>query len=243
MVLRWLRRSPQEQRELETRLGYRFSDADLLWRALTHRSHAHEQDDAGADYERMEFLGDALLDFVVSDWLFKHDTAAAEGVLTRRRQSVVQTATLARAARRLGLGDVFRLGRGEERTGGRRKPSLLADTFEAIVGAIYLDGGLRPARAFIRRHLAEDLDRATATEEAIDDHKTRLQERIQAKLRRAPRYRIVNTSGPAHALEFEVEVLVDGEALARGRGSNRKRAEQAAARAALAELGEEREDG
>lgn len=225
-----------EEKEIEARLGYRFGDTALLWTALTHRSHAHEQEAGGTNYERLEFLGDALLGFLVSDWLYRADPGAPEGVLTRRRQSVVQTGTLARAARRLQLGDAFRLGRGEERTGGREKPSLLADTFEAVLGAVYLDGGLRPAKAFVRRHLAEDLDRTQATREAVNDHKTRLQERIQAELRRTPRYRIVRTTGPAHALRFEVEVLVGSEVLARGRGTNRKRAEQDAARRALESL-------
>lgn len=232
----WGRRRGEEK-AIEARLGHRFRDAELLWTALTHRSHAHEQEDgAGTNYERLEFLGDSLLGFLVSDWLYREDPEAAEGVLTRRRQSVVQTSTLARVARGLQLGEVFRLGRGEERTGGREKPSLLADTFEAVLGAVYLDGGLRPARAFVRRHLAAEVDRALGTREAVNDHKTRLQEHIQARLRRTPRYRIVKTTGPAHALRFEVEVLVGSDVLARGRGTNRKRAEQEAARHALESL-------
>lgn len=228
------RRRPSWLRELETCLGHRFSDPSLLETALTHRSHAHESGPGAAtNYERLEYLGDATLGFIVSEWLYSHDADAAEGVLTRRRQLVVRTSTLAGAARALGLDAAIRLGRGEERTGGREKTSLMADTFEAVLGAVLLDGGIRRARAFVERHLGQELRRAGEKLEATDDYKTRLQERTQAKLRRTPRYRIVATSGPPHALSFEVEVLLDGHVLGVGSGSNRKKAEQAAAAEAL----------
>ena len=220
--------------EVEHALGYRFSDRALLERALTHRSHSHEQgDEPSLNYERLEFLGDALLGFVVADWLFRDDGQAAEGVLSRRRQAVVRASTLAQAASRLRLGDAILLGRGEEGSGGRHKPSLLADLFEAIIGAIYLDGGLRSARAFVRRHLGEPLRATRRASQTVDDYKTRLQESTQARLQRTPRYRIVSTSGPAHAMEFEVEVLLEDRVLGSGRGSNRKHAEQRAAMQAL----------
>lgn len=220
---------------LEERLGYRFRDRTVLQTALTHRSSAHENGGAEhAHYERLEFLGDALLGFIVSDWLYRQDDQAAEGVLSRRRQSIVRTSTLARTANRLALGEVIQLGRGEERTGGRRKASLLADVFEAVLGAVYIDGGIRSARAFVRRHLAPVMREASRTRGMADDYKTRLQERTQASLRRTPQYRIVSTTGPAHALEFEVEVRLDGRVLGRGSGPNRKQAEQEAARQALA---------
>jgi ribonuclease-3 len=219
---------------IEVALGYRFVDRELLRRALTHRSHAYERgDDASGSYERLEFLGDALLGFLVADWLFRTDVAASEGRLSRCRQAVVRTSSLANTARALGLGDAILLGKGEARTGGRDKHSLLADTFEAVLGAVYLDGGIRPARAFVRRHLRAALERTGAAMHPADDFKTRLQEAVQARLQRTPTYRIVSTSGPAHELRFEVEVLVDGRALARGTGTNRKRAEQDAARLAL----------
>ena len=147
-----------------------------------------------------------------------------------RRSSV-----LAQAARSLGLGRSVRLGRGEERTGGREKPSLLADAFEAVLGAVYLDGGIRPARAFVRRHLGPRMRRAADATQPSDDFKTRFQEAIQATLQTTPRYRIVSTTGPAHARAFEVEVLVDGRVLGHGEGSSRKHAEQEAARKALLE--------
>lgn len=236
-MIRWLRRKPEHLRRLEGKLGYRFSDASLLEQALTHRSHAHESNDTGGgNYERLEFLGDAMLGFLVSEWLFHDDAEASEGVLTRRRQQLVRTSTLAEVANGLGLDEAIRLGRGEERTGGREKPSLMADTFEAVLGAVYLDGGLRPTRAFVRRHLGERMRATRSARVTGDDYKTRLQETVQAELRRTPRYRIVSTSGPPHALRFDVEVQVDGRVLGRGTGTNRKRAEQAAAREALARL-------
>lgn len=224
------------QASLDSALGYRFRDAALLKTALTHRSHSYEHRAAGgADYERLEFLGDALLGFLVAEWLYRDDAGAAEGTLSRRRQSIVRSSTLAAAARALGLGRSVRLGRGEERTGGRDKPSLLADTFEAVLGAVYLDGGIRPARAFVRRHLGPRMRRTRNTAQSSDDFKTRLQESVQAKLQSTPRYRIVSTTGPAHARAFEVEVLVGGRVVCRGAGSSRKQAEQEAARKALLE--------
>lgn len=218
---------------LERRLGHRFAEPELLLTALTHRSHAHEAEAGTTHYERLEFLGDALLGYIVSDRLFGADPTATEGVLTRRRQAVVRTGTLAIAAERMGLGEALRLGRGEERTGGRGKRSLLADTFEAVLAAVYLDGGIRAARAFVTRHLGPHMAEASRIRAAGDDYKTRLQERIQARLQRTPAYRIVSTSGPAHALEFEVEVAVEDRVLGVGRGTTRKRAEQAAAQQAL----------
>jgi ribonuclease-3 len=222
---------------VQRRLRYRFSDASLLDRALTHRSHAYEQGaDAEASYERLEFLGDALLGFLVSDWLYRDDESAAEGVLSRRRQSIVRTSALAKVAARLGLGAGIRLGRGEEQTGGRVKPSLLADVFEAVLGAIYLDGGIRSARAFVRRELGASLRETRGCAWTSDDFKTRLQETVQARLQQTPRYRIVSTTGPDHALDFVVEVRVGDRVLSRGKGTNRKRAEQDAARRSLEKL-------
>lgn len=220
---------------LQSRLGYRFEDPALLDTALTHASYAHESD-VEKDYERLEFLGDAVLGFVVADWLCRDDPTASEGDLTRRKQSVVRTEALAEAARRLGLGDSLRLGRGEESTGGRAKASLLADAFEAVLGAVFLDGGIRAGRAFVRRHLGAELAASRGTRDTAEDYKTRLQEYVQARLRRTPRYRIVSASGPAHALDFEAEVLLGEEILGRGRGKSRKQAEQHAACAALSAL-------
>lgn len=218
---------------LESRLGYAFKDPSLLERALTHRSFAHESGSPSETYERLEFLGDALLGFFVSDWLFRDDTSATEGTLSRRRQAVVRTSTLAEAAARSGLDREIRLGRGEEQTGGRTKESLLADVFEAVLGAVYVDAGVRAARAFARRHLSQAMDATRGSGETAGDHKTRFQEIVQARLQRTPRYRILSTSGPDHALVFTAEVLVGDEMWGRGTGANRKSAEQDAARQAL----------
>lgn len=220
--------------ELEERLGYRFEDRSLLEGALTHRSYAYERGGPEPmDYERLEFLGDALLGLLVSEWLWRDDVKATEGTLTRRKQSVVRMDTLTEASRRLGLGPAMLLGRGEETTGGRDKPSLLADVYEAVLGAILVDGGIRVARSFVRRTLGPALRATRASSHVADDYKTILQERVQAAARVTPRYRIVRTQGPAHAHEFEVEVSVGGKVLAGGSGSSRKQAEQQAARNAL----------
>jgi len=228
--------------DLETRLGYQFKNADLVRAALTHRSYVHETvRHARESYERLEFLGDALLGFVVSDLLVRDDPDCSEGVLTRRKQLVVRTATLADAAGRIGLGDALRLGRGEQASGGRSKPSLLADVFEAMIGAIYQDGGLRPARAFVRRHLKPSLAAARSALVVEEDYKTRLQELIQARLRVTPTYRIVSTEGPAHARRFGAEVRVGERSLGSGEGRSRKAAEQAAARVAISSLAAEEE--
>jgi ribonuclease III len=220
--------------QLERVLGHRFRDRALLVTALTHRSHSYERGGAPTHYERLEFLGDALLGFLVAEWLYHRDPTAAEGALSRKRQTIVRTSTLAQVARKLGLGEAILLGRGEERTGGRGKPTLLADAFEAVLGAVYLDGGVRAARKFARAHVGSLLFEADAI--AGDDFKTRLQEAVQARLRRAPAYRIVSTTGPAHATQFEVEVSVKGRVLGRGAGLSRKQAEQSAACAALSAL-------
>jgi ribonuclease-3 len=220
---------------LEEALGYRFEDPEILERALTHRSRSHEAREAvpGGSYERLEFLGDALLGFLVSERLMNDDPAADEGTLTRRRQSVVSTQALASASRRLGLGGALILGRGEDASGGRAKPSLLADAFESILAAIYLDGGLRAARAFVRRQLKAELAMTAGKSGHGVDAKTRLQELVQARWRLTPRYRIVATAGPAHAREFTAEVMLGEKTAGRGIGSSRKDAEREAAATAL----------
>lgn len=221
--------------KIEDALGYRFEDHSILERALTHRSRAHEAlgGKAGDSYERLEFLGDALLGFLVSERLMHDDPEAHEGTLTRRRQTIVSTGPLAAVSRRLGLGDALILGRGEAATGGRAKPSLLADAFESVLAAIYLDGGVRAARAFVRRQLKAELAQAVGTTGPGSDAKTRLQELVQARWRLTPTYRIVSTTGPTHAQQFTAEVLFGGKALGHGVGSSRKDAEQEAAREAL----------
>lgn len=222
---------------LEQRLGRRFADRALLAQALTHSSWAHENTGAPQrDYERLEFLGDALLGLVVAERLFRDDPAASEGDLTRRKQGVVSMPALAIAARRLDLGAYLLIGRGEETSGGRERDSLLADAFEAVLGAIYLDGGIRAGRAFVKRSLGSFKGASSRSDPAGRDAKTELQERWQARSRLTPCYRIVATEGPAHAREFTVEVVAGDRVLATGHGRNRKAAEQEAAASALLAL-------
>lgn len=219
--------------ELERRLGYRFHDRALLEAALTHRSHAQESG-GEIQYERLEFLGDAVLGLAAAERLYRALPAEAEGELSRLKAWVVSAESLARYAEALGLGELLRLGVGEERTGGRRKRSLLADALEAVFGAVYLDGGATAARALLAPYLEEAL---AADPGRAGDAKTRLQEAAQARGWELPAYRIAGESGPDHAKRFVVEVLVRGEVAGRGEGGSKKEAQQAAAAAALASRG------
>lgn len=225
---------------LEVALGYRFTDRGLLEQALTHRSRAHE-DPSGevADNERLEFLGDAVLGLVVADRLVRDFPGRDEGWTSKVKARLVSAPTLARLGEQVGLGDYLLLGRGEEKTGGRRKQSLIADTFEAVVAAIYLDGGLTAATTFIDARLRDALDdlRANgAAAEAPADWKSTLQEWLQARGRPLPAYRLTAEEGPDHRKTFTVDVLVGGDPIARGMGRSKKEAEQKAARRALADL-------
>ncbi len=215
---------------LERRLGHRFDRPDLLARALTHRSRAHENGDEGGSNERLEFLGDAVLDLLVSERLMERLPAAPEGVLSRARAAAVNTTALAGRALALGLDRRVLLGRGEERTAGRAKESILANVFEAVLGALYLDGGLEVARALVDRELADVLaDPASG----LSDAKTRLQELLQAQGGAPPTYAIAEQSGPPHAREFRVRVSQGDLVLGEGVGRSKRSAEQEAARAAL----------
>ncbi len=218
---------------LEEALGYRFRDRELLHRALVHRSWFHEAEDEPASNEPLEFLGDAVLGFLVAERILRRRPDLDEGGMTRLRASLVNTRSLAREARALGLGEHLLLGKGEDRSGGRKKPTILADTFEAIVGAIYLDGGIRPARSLVRRLFGQRIDTLPGPAARTGDPKTRLQEWLQGRGRPLPVYRVVDSRGPDHDREYTVEVLVEGRPVARGDGSAIKRAEQAAAEAAL----------
>ena len=222
---------PRALSELKQRLGYRFEDEARLEQALTHRSRANEDGDPMRGNERLEFLGDAVLDLVVSELLMEKHAEAPEGTLSRARAGVVNTRALAACARKLGLDQDVRLGRGEERSGGRRKPSILANVFEGVLGAIYLDGGLEPARIFVERECGEAL---AAAGQRPADPKTQLQERLQASGGPVPGYRTTSEHGPDHAKEFRVEVSVEGRVLGQGQGNSKREAEQEAARRALA---------
>ena len=219
---------------LQTAIGYRFRDRGLLEHAMTHTSRANEDVSGGvADNESLEFLGDAVLGFVVADLLFREFPECDEGEKSKMKAMLVSTATLARVAERLQLGDHLLLGRGEEKTGGRRKQALLADGCEALIAAIYLDGGIEQARAFVVRELGGLLDDMRRDGIAGQDYKSALQELVQAGNRPLPEYRVVGTLGPDHQKLFDVEVVVAGEALARATGPSKKEAEQEAARLAL----------
>ena len=222
---------------LQQAIGYRFRDRGLLEHAMTHTSRANEDVSGGVvDNESMEFLGDAVLGFVVADLLFRDFPRFDEGQKSKTKASVVSTATLARQAERLRLGDHLLLGRGEEKTGGRRKQALLADTYEALIAAIYLDGGIEQARAFIVRELAPLLDAVRRDGVTGQDYKSALQELLQSRDLPLPDYRLVGTQGPDHRKLFEIEVGVRGEPLATAIGASKKEAEQDAARAALEKL-------
>jgi ribonuclease-3 len=219
---------------LQQAIDYRFRDRGLLEHAMTHTSRANEDVSGGvADNESMEFLGDALLGFVIADLLFRDFPDYDEGQKSKTKAAVVSTTTLARQAERLNLGDHLLLGRGEEKTGGRRKQALLADGYEALIAAIYLDGGIEHARAFIVREFAPLLDDARRIGAAGQDYKSSLQELLQSRDMPLPEYRLVGTLGPDHRKLFEIEVLVKGERLAIATGPSKKEAEQEAARIAL----------
>lgn len=216
---------------LMRRLGHRFQTPALLREALTHRSYGNEFDGAAQDNERLEFLGDAVLDLLVSEALMARHPEADEGALSRMRASVVSEKSLARVARGLDLGSALRMGRGEQRTGGQDKDSILADAFEAVIAALYRELGLEGLRPLLFERLAFPLDEATRA----DDPKSALQQRIQGEGRGTPSYRLVRAEGPDHAKDFEVELLVAGEVVAKGRGRSKKQAERAAAARYLAE--------
>lgn len=222
---------------LQERLGYAFRNADLLDLALTHRSSGQDADGPRVDNETLEFLGDSILGFVVADALRREAGPEVEvGVLSRVRSSLVSEASLAPRARSLGLGPALRLGKGEERTGGRDKTSILADAFEAVVAAVYLDGGMRAARAFILRQFPEGIHASRPG--GAGDPKTRLQEALQAEGRPLPEYRVVGQEGPDHARMFTIEVYLEGRSLARGKGRTKKAAEMESAKQALSRLAE-----
>jgi ribonuclease-3 len=222
---------------VETRLGYTFRDRGLLEHALTHKSRAAEDPSGGvADNESLEFLGDAVLGFVVADILYREFPEYDEGPKSKAKASLVSTATLAGISRTLGLGDDLLLGRGEAKTGGRSKPALLADVLEAIIAGIYLDGGIEPAREFIERTWRPLVAAMRRSGTIVGDHKSALQERLQAAGRPLPAYRITDETGPDHEKRFHVDAVIDGVVVASGAGRTKKEAEQEAARLALATL-------
>jgi ribonuclease-3 len=225
---------------LQERLGYGFGDRAILLQSLTHTSYGHEflyeKSLALRDNERLEFLGDAILDVVVSDILLESFPSANEGQLSKMRAAVVNEKTLAQVARTIDLQNYLRLGKGELQTGGNNKPSILSSAFEALIAAIYLDGGFNAVYPVVR-HLFAPLFAEERDLLAFYDHKTQLQEIVQARWKVTPSYHLLATNGPDHAKTFEVEVRMNGKSLAMASGSSKKEAEQNAARAAIQTVG------
>jgi ribonuclease-3 len=231
---------------LEERLGHKFSQPALLEKALTHSSSVPELKSSGAeepgatslpmDNERLEFLGDAVLELLTSEYLLASFPEWSEGQLSKSRARIVNASSLEAAARRLRLGEHLRLGRGEEKTGGREKPTILADAFEAVVAAVYLDAGLGSTREILRRLLFEQALEERGERISESDRKSALQEFLQGRGRPPAEYRLAGESGPDHQKVFLIEVWVNGEYMATGEGSTKKEAEQRAARTALEQL-------
>jgi ribonuclease-3 len=216
--------------ELEGILGYTFRDHRLLEEALTHRSLLNEIPAEGrCDNERLEFLGDAVLGLIIAEWIMQSYPEEPEGELTRLRSALVKQKKLAEVARGLRLGEFLYLGKGEEQMAGRQKRSILADAFEAMVGAIYLDGGLESVRAFVRGTFGPLLEEAKGNHSLLTDAKTRLQELMLALFRRSPVYEVAEESGPDHAKTFVIHLRLNDRTLACGKGRSKKEAEQDAA--------------
>lgn len=220
---------------LEKKIGHSFRDRALLTTALTHSSYANENRGRGECNERLEFLGDSVLGMVVADALFRRFPELPEGRMTRLRAQLVCEESLHRVASELGLGEYVRLGRGEEHTGGRRRTSILADAVEAVIAAMYLDGGLETAKAFIERQILSALDGAGPVMR-VEDCKTELQELVQKKSGQSLSYELLSESGPDHDKTFTSQVSLNGRPVGSGSGRTKKEAEQAAARAALEAL-------
>ncbi len=220
---------------LEERLGFRFRDPALLIRALVHRSYAVEKRfPAGSDNERLEFLGDAILSAAIAHLLYEKFPEAPEGDLSKMRAWLVREERLASVAERLGLSDFILVSQGEKRSGGTRKASILAGTLEAVLGAVYLDGGYDKAFSCVKRLFRSLIPQARRG--LLADYRSRLQELAQARFKETPTYRVVKEEGPSHAPLFVVEVLLGGKPLARGQGGSKKEAAQEAARKALHKL-------
>jgi ribonuclease-3 len=228
-------------KDLEERLALKFKNRDLLKQALIHTSYLNENPgiDVGSN-ERLEFLGDAALGVVVAHQLYAEYPDVDEGKLTELRAHLVRRDTLARAAARFDLGEYLQLGRGEDAAGGRRRPTNLARAYEALVGAIFLDGGLPRVRSFVRRSLAEELKNLRKSGMPYDP-KSRLQELVQSRWQTTPSYKLLKTEGPDHARRFTVQVMIGGRALSTGEGRSKQMAEKEAAQQALHDLDHEEE--
>ncbi|HXI11719.1 MAG TPA: ribonuclease III [Thermoanaerobaculia bacterium] len=234
-ILVWLSVDAHEQfEEFEERLGYRFTDRTFLIRGLTHKSFAHEARNRGmSDNETYEFFGDSILGFVIGELLFRRFPGRDEGDLSKMKSFLVSSTNLAPKARELRMGEVLLLGVGEERSGGRKKDSLLANLFEAIVASVYLDGGLEPVARIVHERFRSDIEAIDENDLLFQDYKTALQEWAQGKGMPLPEYSVIEEIGPDHDKKFVVEVNVNNRVIARGTGSSKKEAQQQAAKEAL----------
>ena len=223
--------------DLEKVIGYRFQDKKYLDIALTHSSYANEAKNAGPNNERQEFLGDAVLSLIVADYIFRH-RKVPEGELTKIRASLVCESALAGFARQIRLGQHLKLGRGESQNGGSDRPSIISDAFEALIAAVYLDGGMEAARNFVLPFIVDIVEHATGTD--LHDYKTQLQEVVQKNPEERVTYVLVEESGPDHDKTFYFEVLLNGGAVGKGAGRSKKEAEQMAAKDALEKLTDQR---
>lgn len=224
--------------KLEESIGYSFKKKYLLNRALTHSSYANQWGLSYVEHnERLEFLGDSVLSLVVSEYIFKKYKNKPEGKLTKIRASIVCESSLYKQAKKLGLGGYLLIGKGEEVTGGRERMSILADAYEALIAAIYIDGGQRSAEKFILEELTESIEKMVAMAGA-SDYKSRLQENVQREQGMNIKYEIISESGPAHNRIFHARVSINNKEAGRGSGRSKKEAEQEAARSALAFLGD-----
>ncbi len=231
----------EELARLESLIGYEFEDRALLQRALTHRSYANENPGVTRDNQRLEFLGDAVLGLVIAEALFREDEKAPEGALSNQLSELVCEPALMEVAESLDLGAYLRLGRGEEKTGGRDRSGTLADAYEAVLGAVYIDGGHEAATAVILSLQQDALEavvsgRSRRAAKSPGDFKSLLQRKVQSERALRPEYRIADISGPPHLRQFTAEVLVEGEVLGVGEGTSKKAAEQKAAARAIARL-------
>lgn len=224
-------------KELEKRINYEFKNKALLKRALLHTSYCNEVKSVGESNERLEFLGDSVLSVVVAEYLFSNYKKQQEGALTKLRASLVCEKALAVFAKEIGLGDFLMLGKGEQHNGGSERPSILSDAFEALLAAMYLDGGMETVRPFILKFVKEELDRRDS-EEAFHDYKTQLQEIIQRNREEELLYVLVGEDGPDHDKRFTVEVRLNSNVIGKGVGHSKKQAEQLAAKQALELMGQ-----
>lgn len=222
-------------KEIESKIGYNFKNKDYLITALTHSSYANESKGKVKSNERLEFLGDAVLSIIVSDYIFKNCPSLPEGELTKMRASLVCERSLQEFSKQMDLGKHLRLSHGEKRSNGNQRPSILADTFEALLGAIYLDGGMEKAREFVFRFILPAINNPKP--KFFKDYKTELQEIVQKNPDEILKYNLVDATGPDHNKHFVVEVCLNSNVIGKGGGRSKKEAEQQAARVALELMG------